>query len=249
MMNGHLHKGLDAAGGAAHFGPSMTLTDILRPAEAAMDRAAAGHRSAVFWLALVALALFLPGFFNLQPMDRDEPRFAQASKQMLETGDYVAIRLQDEARNKKPVGIYWLQAGTVAIAEALGLPDARRTIWLYRLPALAGAIASVLLTYWAALAFGSRRTAFLAALLFASTILIGVEARLAKTDAVVTATVVAAMGVLGRIYLGARTARAGAARSATSGLPYLFWAALGVGISSRGRSRPWYRPWRRRRSR
>ena len=89
-----------------------------------MDRAAAGHRSAIVWLALVALALFLPGFFSLQPMDRDEPRFAQASKQMLETGDYVAIRLQDEARNKKPVGIYWLQAGTVAAAEALG--SARR---------------------------------------------------------------------------------------------------------------------------
>ena len=123
----------------------------------------------------------------------------------------IAIRLQDEARNKKPVGIYWLQAGTVAAAEALGLADARRTIWLYRLPALAGAIASVLLTYWAALAFGSRRTAFLAALLFASTILIGVEARLAKTDAVVTATVVAAMGVLGRVYLAKPDSAAGEA--------------------------------------
>ena len=58
--------------------------------------------------ALVALALvcFLPGFASLQPMDRDEPRFAQASKQMLETGDFVDIRFQDEARHKKPVGIY-----------------------------------------------------------------------------------------------------------------------------------------------
>jgi 4-amino-4-deoxy-L-arabinose transferase-like glycosyltransferase len=60
---------------------------------------------------LLSLAFFVPGQFTLQPMDRDEPRFAQASKQMLETGDFVDIRFQDEARHKKPVGIYWLQSG------------------------------------------------------------------------------------------------------------------------------------------
>ncbi len=36
-------------------------------------------------LVLLSLACFLPGFTTLQPMDRDEPRYAQASKQMLET--------------------------------------------------------------------------------------------------------------------------------------------------------------------
>jgi 4-amino-4-deoxy-L-arabinose transferase-like glycosyltransferase len=213
----------------------MAITDILQPAEGATDRAAAEHRSAVFWLVLVALALFLPGFTGLQPMDRDEPRFAQASKQMLETHDFVSIRFQDEARNKKPVGIYWLQAGAVAAAEALGFPDARRTIWLYRLPALAGALAGVLLTYWAALSFCSRRFAFLAALLFGSTILIGVEARLAKTDAVITATVVAAMGILARAYLPGRSSgENNLQRVPKSRQPFLFWAAIGVGILVKG---------------
>jgi 4-amino-4-deoxy-L-arabinose transferase-like glycosyltransferase len=72
-------------------------------------------------LVLAASILFLPGFFGLAPMDRDEPRFAQATKQMLETGDYVDIRFQTEARHKKPVGIYWLQVGAVKAAEALGV--------------------------------------------------------------------------------------------------------------------------------
>ena len=40
---------------------------------------------------------------------------------MIETGDYIAIRFQDEARNKKPVGIYWIQAAVVKTAGALGL--------------------------------------------------------------------------------------------------------------------------------
>ncbi len=84
------------------------------------------------------------------------------------------------------------------------MPDALTTIWLYRLPSLFGAIGAVLLTYWAALAFVARRAALMAALMMASSILLGVEARLAKTDATLLFTCVAAMGALARIYLGKR---------------------------------------------
>ena len=88
------------------------------------------------------------------------------------------------------------------------MPEARTTIWLtgcpYRLPSLFGAIGAVLLTYWAALAFVARRAALVAALMMASSILLGVEARLAKTDAVLLMTCVAAMGALARIYLSRR---------------------------------------------
>src|SRR4029079_6857015 len=50
---------------------------------------------------------------------------------------------------------------------------------LSRLPSLIGAIGAVLLTYWAALAFVSRRAAVLAGVIMATSILLGVEARLA----------------------------------------------------------------------
>src|SRR5829696_3825045 len=138
-------------------------------------------------LVLLSLVCFLPGFASLQPMDRDEPRYAQASKQMRETGDFVDIRFQDEARHKKPVGVYWMQAASVRLAEAFGAADARTRIAFYRLPSLLGAVAAVLLTYWAALAFTSRRGAFLSAALLGASILLMVEARLAKTDAVLAA--------------------------------------------------------------
>jgi 4-amino-4-deoxy-L-arabinose transferase-like glycosyltransferase len=97
-------------------------------------QATASHARAVAVLVLVALVSFLPGFFNIPPVDRDEARFAQATKQMIESGDYIDIRFQDEVRYKKPVGIYWLQAGVVRAAEAVGVPNARQTIWLYRIP-------------------------------------------------------------------------------------------------------------------
>src|SRR5262249_6546702 len=149
--------------------------------------ATASHARVVLFLLAMSLVCFLPGFFNIAPIDRDETRFAQATKQMIESGDYVDIRFQDEVRYKKPVGIYWLQAAAVRVGDALGVPHAHTTIWLYRMPSLLGALAVVLLTYWTALAFVSRPSACLAALTLAASILLGIEARLAKTDAVLLA--------------------------------------------------------------
>jgi hypothetical protein len=40
-------------------------------------------------LLLICLIAWLPGFFTIPPLDRDESRFAQASKQMLETHDFI----------------------------------------------------------------------------------------------------------------------------------------------------------------
>ena len=80
---------------------------------AAFDFATANHVRAVVFLMLCGLVMFLPGFFNIPVIDRDEARFAQATKQMVESGDFVDIRFQDDVRYKKPVGIYWLHAGVV----------------------------------------------------------------------------------------------------------------------------------------
>src|SRR5271154_3440729 len=155
---------------------------------AVFEFAVASHKRALGVLLVVSLMLFLPGFFQIPPVDRDEAYFAQATKQMIETGDYIDIRYQDDVRYRKPVGIYWLQAAVVNTASALGLPDARTTIWLYRVPSLIGAVGAVLLTFWCALAFISRRGALLAALMMTASALLGVEARLAKTDAMLLLT-------------------------------------------------------------
>src|SRR5436309_11977986 len=112
------------------------------------DIVTASHARAVAFLVLCALLLFLPGFFTIPPVDRDEARFAQATKQMVESGDYVDIRFQEDVRYKKPAGIYWLQSAVVNAANALGVRRATTAIAAYRIPSLLGAIAAVLLTYW-----------------------------------------------------------------------------------------------------
>src|ERR1700721_2410108 len=107
---------------------------------ALFDIGAGSHRRAGAVLVLLPLVLFLPGFFQIPPVDRDEAYFAQATKQMIETGNYVDIRYQDDVRYRKPVGIYWLQAAVVKTAEALGVTSARTTISLYRVPSVIGAV-------------------------------------------------------------------------------------------------------------
>ncbi len=198
----------------------------------AFDFATASHLRAIVFLTLCGLLFFLPGFFNIPAIDRDEARFAQATKQMVESGDFVDIRFQDDVRYKKPVGIYWMQAAAVGTATALGLPGAQRRIWLYRIPSLIGAIGAVLLTYWTALAFVTRRGAALAALMICSCVVLGAEARLAKTDAMLLLTVTAAMGAMARVYLSWQ--RGEDDPRPPWSWPAIFWTALAAGILIKG---------------
>jgi 4-amino-4-deoxy-L-arabinose transferase-like glycosyltransferase len=217
------------------FGAPRESKNLVNPGNRlvrAIDFVTADHARAVAFLLLCGLLLFLPGFFTIPPIDRDEARFAQATKQMVESGDYVDIRFQDDVRYKKPVGIYWMQAAAVHTASALGLPRAQLRIWVYRVPSLIGAIGAVLLTYWTALAFVTRRGAVLAGLLMCSCVLLSVEARLAKTDAMLLLTVVAAMGALARVYLSWQRGEDPA--HPPWSWPIIFWTALAGGILLKG---------------
>ena len=103
------------------------------------------------------------------------------------------------------------------------------------MPSLFGAIGAVLLTYWTALAFVSRRGALLAALMMAGSVLLGVEARLAKTDAMLLFTFVAAMGAMARIYLMNRRTPD---KPVGWKLPAIFWTALAAGVLHQGSADP-----------
>src|SRR5262249_15503571 len=146
---------------------------------------ASGNLRALAALIALCFLAWLPGFFTLPPLDRDESRFAQATKQMLDTGDYVDIRFGTEARYEKPVGIYWLQAASTA---AFG-GGARYRIWTYRVPSFLGGLAAVIATFLIARLFANLETAFVAGALLALSVLMMSEAKIAKTDAMLAGTV------------------------------------------------------------
>jgi 4-amino-4-deoxy-L-arabinose transferase-like glycosyltransferase len=179
-------------------------------------------------LAFLALLWLLPGFFSLPPIDRDEARFAQATRQMMESGNLVDIRFQDAPRYKKPIGIYWLQA----LANGLsGGSPAEPSIWRYRLPSLAAALASLLLTARMGRLLFAPGIGFLAGVILAASPLFGIEARQATTDMVQLALILAATLALLRVYL-AETAPA--ARMPGWGNALLFWSAIGAGLLIKG---------------
>ena len=77
---------------------------------------------------LAAAVVYLAGNGAVALWDRDEPRNAQASRQMLRSGDWVVPRLYDEPRTAKPPMVNWLQASAMALlgegAFAARLPSA-----------------------------------------------------------------------------------------------------------------------------
>ena len=172
-------------------------------------------------LLVVALALFLPGFASLPPVDRDEGRYVVASQRMADTGDRIDIRYQNQPRYLQPVGIYWLQSTATILLDG---PE-HDGIWTYRIPSLLGALIAVALAGWIGAFYFGRSAGLTAALLLAACFSLNFEARIAKTDAVLLAAIVAAQLALMRAYTEPHSGRGTAA---------LFWAALGIGLLVKG---------------
>jgi 4-amino-4-deoxy-L-arabinose transferase-like glycosyltransferase len=176
-------------------------------------------------LFLLCCALYLPGISTLPVTDRDEARFTQASKQMVESGNYIDIRFQDVPRYKKPIGIYWLQAASVAALTKAGA--ALNDIWPYRIPSFLAALGAVLLTFWSMRPLIGREPALIGAALFASCLSLTFEAHIAKSDAALICSIALMQGTLFRLYLAPRGAP-------TRGIAALFWLAVGASILIKG---------------
>ncbi len=194
-----------------------------RPVSPALfDQFARGWRGYVL-IALIALASSLFGAGRVQVMDADEARFAQATRQMVESGDYVRIRLQDEARNKKPIGLHWLQAASVNAMQPL--THRLNVVWPYRLPSALGIVLAALATLWAGQALVTHRAAFFGAGIFAAGMLVGFEGMTAKTDAVLLGFTTLAIAALARLRFAPTRTRVYA---------LVFWLALGCGVMIKG---------------
>ncbi len=171
---------------------------------------------------LVSLACFLPGLTTIPPMDRDETRFAQASKQMVTSGDYITPRFQQDLRAKKPIGIYWMQS---VAANIFGKDD----ISSYRVPSLIGGLVVVIVTTIFARMILPRREAIFAGLFMATSLLVVVESHLAKTDAMLAAFIVIQQLALWKIH---KLDSCGHYVSGKYAL--LFWGALGASLLIKG---------------
>lgn len=175
--------------------------------------------------ALLTLVLFLPGRATLPPLDRDEPRYMEASEQMLRSHDFIDVRFQDQPRYLQPAGIYWLEAAAVAASGTLE----QREVWAYRIPTLVAAIVSVLLTIRIGAALFGAETGLLGGLMLAVSVLMTAEGRMATIDSCLLATILAVQAALLRAWSERDTDRVTPAWVAV-----LYWGALGVGLMLKG---------------
>lgn len=139
------------------------------------------------WLGLLAIAALtlLPGLWEMPLLDRDEPRFARATIEMSERGDWLIPYFNEEYRfDKPPLTYWWMQLNYLLFGQSEG----------------AARLHSVLCTWLAAvfiLGFGSRlfrpATGFLAAAGFLLCGQVLVHGRLAVADMPMVAAVVLIM--------------------------------------------------------
>ncbi len=168
------------------------------------------------WLTLIVICLtvYLPGLTSIAPIDRDESRFAQASRQMFESvalpkelrdpamhsGGLAVPMVQDRPRLNKPPLVYWLQAASAAVFT--GGDPLKDHIWMYRVPGVLCAIASVLITWRLGRRMFDPRAAWLGAVVLGVCPLVVVDAHMARADQLLLTTVVAGQYWLWRAWRG-----------------------------------------------
>ena len=136
------------------------------------------HTSPPLWalalLAAVALLVFLPGNDVMPLLDRDEPRFAQATREMIQQGDWVIPYFNHEFRFDKPILIYWMMRASYA---AFGVNE-----FAARLPSVLSAILLGWLVYLMGRKWFSPRAGFFAAFGLLTCVQLFIHARCAVAD-------------------------------------------------------------------
>lgn len=137
---------------------------------------------------ILLLALVFSFFYNLGAgplFDHDEGAFAEATREMLESGDYVTTRLNGKLRFDKPILIYWLQGASMTLFG--------RTEFAARLPSAISA------TLWALLLYGFVRRRFdhghatLAAFLLCTSLQVSVVGKAAIADGLLNLLIAGSM--------------------------------------------------------
>lgn len=183
-------------------------------------------------LVILCLSVYLPGLWTIPPVDRDESRFAQASRQMHESGDWVVPRVQDKPRLNKPPLIYWCQSASAAVFGDDPGQYANGNIWVFRVPSLLAAIGSVLFTWLIGRRMLDPRAAWLGAAMLAVCPMVVWDAHQARADQLLLLCTVVTQGALFAVWR--RAMRRPEDPSPSWLAPSVFWSALAAGIMTKG---------------
>ena len=163
----------------------------------------------------LALALNLAGNGRVGLWDRDEPRYASCTREMIGRGDWLRPTFNGQPRYHKPILIYWLMRAGYAVGG--DNPFGARLV-----SALAGS-ATCLLAWRLGRSLFGPEAGLLAGLALATVPIMVAESKLATTDATLACLVVAAQGYLW-----------GLNRRDSRGLALGFWASMALATLLKG---------------
>ena len=127
-------------------------------------------------LFLAVLALSLPQAALLPLLDRDEPRFAEASREMLQSGNFVVPAFNHAPRYAKPPLIYWCQAVSYTLFG--------ENAFSARLPSLLATAGTAWLLFAWGVQLGDKSIGLIAGLSYAFCLQTAQQGRVATADAV-----------------------------------------------------------------
>ncbi len=195
-------------------------------------------------LLLISLAIFLPGTFGVSFTDRDEGWYAEVTREMLDSGDWLVPRYLGQPWIGKPPLLYWCVGG---LWRVFGQQE-----WAGRLVSVIAMAAVVQLLAALAAALYGRRVAWIAAVSFVTAGMPVILGRLMITDALLLLWMLAAMCALWRTSERGATLCGGMVFWLYVGLAVLtkgpvvalFLAGFGLALLKSARSRRWLASWR-----
>ena len=133
---------------------------------------------------LLALVVFSGVLFAVDTNQHDlwppdEPRYAQVAREMLESGDWLTLRVNGEPYLEKPPLFFW----AIAIVSA---PFGDVNEMTVRIPSILSGIGTVVLTYLIAARLFGRRTAWWTGIILCTTMRFFWQARTAQIDMLLT---------------------------------------------------------------
>ena len=150
------------------------------------------HRRAAILLLALGLLAFIAGLGSRGLWIPDETRYALVARDMIDSGDWLHLKLVGRPYPDKPVGCFWIIG---AVAKTTGLLNE----WTVRIPSALAGVGCLMLVA----AFGRRlfdaRTGFLASVILGTTGSVVISARSFMFDMPLTFWILAATALLWKI--------------------------------------------------
>ena len=167
-------------------------------------------------LLVLGLVLFLPGIGGRDLWNPDEPRYAEVTREMRQSGDFFVPHLNGKIYSEKPPLLFWSIAAASLATGEVGPVAAR-------LPSLAAAIVTLFLLFGMAQRLFDRRVAWWSVSILATSGRILWQARVGQIDMLLLCLVTLAMYFFVRGWLEHRP-----------GFFRLFFVAAGLGTLAKG---------------